>query len=231
MPATPDQTTPFAHVGTGTAVTFTFGTNPVSGSTVSVLFWSYNAGINPTISDNATGNSYVKDFSMHEGTSPTCWIWRAAYINLPASGTLAVTVTFGSAQYIMGCAMSFLNSFAPLLSGQGNSGGVSWTTTSTPSVGANADCLFMGVMATGGGGTASNIVTTSPAVQICTEANGSAFEAGAASYLIADSPQTITWTCSPPVTPCASALDMIVVYDTAPCVPRPVQTMNRSASY
>jgi hypothetical protein len=227
MPATFDQTTPFNHVGTGTSCTFTFGTNPVSGSTIFVHLWSWNSGTPTSVTDNATGNTYTIDASINVGTNPSCWLYRCTYVNLPASGALAITVTFGSAQYIMGGATSFLNAFAtPTLGSMARTSGI-WTTSVSATVGVNTDCLFIAVMATDGTTAGNGIATSSPAIQLCSEQNSAAYEGGVASYLSADSPQSITWTCTAGLGT-ANTIDMIIVYDTAPCIPRPVQTQTPS---
>lgn len=176
--------------------TSTFTTNPPAGSKVLVAVWVQTATLPSSVTDNA-GNTYVLDQSGTGNPGDATLdvrIYRADYVALPASGTLAVTVNmpdYGSHQAIAytGVAAGGPNSGTQNLSSTGVTGG------NSGAAGDASSALHFAVFTLNSGNASTGIATTSPFVQQGAEQNGSSFLAGACSDQInALASQTCNWT-------------------------------------
>jgi len=211
-----DQTSPFTSTNgtSNTTLTTTFGTNPVAGSTV-VLVVMWHATVAPNApTDNASGNTWVQDSStdVNHGVR----VYRASNINLPGSGTLAITVTKGVAEFYSIQAASFLGVLgaSPLDTQNTNSGG-SGTTETTASVGTLTGDLYIGGFSCSGGAANSGIVASTGTL-LGAQQNGSSDMACACSYRIGGaSPLSIAWTSTSSFTLIETA---IASYKAAPAV-------------
>jgi hypothetical protein len=101
MAVTHDQHAPIGANTGGGNQTVTFSNQPQAGSTVLVACWfSTNGTSDPTVADNAAGNTYSKVVGNNPGSGTlSCYIFKADSINLPGS-TLQVTVSSSHFQVV-----------------------------------------------------------------------------------------------------------------------------------
>jgi hypothetical protein len=208
-----DQTAPKQTTGSGTTRTATFGANPQIGSKVCVYVWVFNTSPAPTsVTDNAsTPNTYTQDKTA-TGNSMACFIYRSDITHLPNSGTLAVTVTFGSNRAFTAGARSYLGLAAggPTGTNSAASSGAQ-TTAGTGAAGGASTGLQFAVLADGQASGTATITAGNSFTEVGEETNASSFLAGeCADRLNAASSQACSWTITN-----AASLGIIAAYDVA----------------
>lgn len=228
MTATRDQTaTGQAPVAVGSQV-ITWSTNPAAGSKVLVFVAiSSLAGAPSSVKDNGTVQStFTQDVDNTLGGAVYLGIWRADGISLPASGSYAVTVTFGTSTddgVVTGRSYAGVATGAPAASsgtGNGTSGSVA-TGSVTPA--ASGSLVFGGFIDDSGADPESITLTTSGANSLYSNTNGN-FLCGAAADNIpaGTSTQSLAWTLGDSV----DWNTVVAVYSPAvPATASPVQTV------
>lgn len=200
MTITRDQTgTGTTALESGTQV-ITWATAPAAGSKVLVFVATTATGSTPTsVKDNGTTQStFTQDVVNTLGGAAYSGVWRADGISLPASGSYAVTVTFGaSGDFAITAGRSYAGAAtgAPAASsgtGSGTSGSVN-TGNVTPA--ASGSLVFGGFLDDSSANPESITLTTSGASSVYSSTNGTLLPGAAADNTPAGtSAQALAWT-------------------------------------
>jgi hypothetical protein len=183
------------QLGSGTAATATFSTNPASGNTI--LVFVQTAGTITSVVDNgSTQTAFTMDVFTTSGKG--AYIFRANNITLPASGSYGVRVAITAASTIQVQAIEF----AGLASGPPsatNTGSGTGTAVSTSSVTSGGDAVFFGGFSDNSGLNPQSVTFNSAGAgftQDFVNTNGSSYwpAAEASATVTGAATKSISWT-------------------------------------
>jgi lysyl oxidase len=183
------------QVGSGTAATATFTTNPAAGDTV-LVFVQTAGSITAVVDNGSTPTTFTRDVFTTAGKG--AYIYRANNVTLPASGAYKVTVTIAAASTIQFKAIAFAGLVPGPPSGT-NTGSGTGTAVSTNSVASGGDALFFGGFSDNSGLNPQGVTFNSAGAgftQDFVNTNGSSYwpAAEASAALTGAATNSISWT-------------------------------------